>query len=229
MNDLRFYRTTRNFFAAVAMFFVTVCLFIGIFCWYGRAYVRIPFENKYYLLVKDCEEATVTAVMGEVYASGGAAYLYGTNAVALACYFTQTDAERVQHTLSERNVETRIVPLVGKDLYLYGDRAELSERVEANLSTVHACAQLLYDTANGLERMSYSQEEARARLEGVTSVLLGLQKENRDAAFSRWNADLFEIEQTGRDFAGGILFSKDMRNLQVRLCIMISEAAEYFT
>jgi len=228
MNRNYFYRAVRNYFAVIALFLVVICLFIGIFCWYGRGYACVPFQREYYLLVRECEDTTAAAVVGDVYASGGAAYLYRSDAVALACYFTLEDAEQVRNALLDKNVEADVLRVRSKRIYLYGEHAVQCGQIQSNLSTVQACAELLYDVANGLEKANYSQEEARARVVGVVNVLSGLQRQNEGEFYGEWNQKLEKTERKGEQICGGILFAKDVRYLQTQLCIDIADAAECF-
>lgn len=216
----------------LVVFVFTVILFIGIFCWYGRAYARIAFPQEYWFLVRACEESTAAAVVGSVYLSGGAGYLIeegGEQSVVLACYYTQTSAESVQSHLNGKGVETRILHLEPHDLALNGKNAAQSARIEANASLADSCAKILYETANKLELTEYSQEEARAAVRGVVSSLAGLRAGNEGSFYELWNAVLFGAERQGAELAEGILFAKDIRYLQVRLCYAIVNICDCFT
>ena len=205
----------------------TVCLFVGVFWWYGRGYARVSLGKEYYFLVRDCEDTTASAVAGQVYLSGGAGYLLG-DAVVLSCYFKETDAERVRGSMTEKGLETRLLALKTEDFTLSGERARYLKEVKANAETVETCARVLYDTANGLERTDISQDEARAAVKGVVSALKGLRQGNEDSFFELWNYELSKAERRGKELAEGILFAKDLRYLQVELCMDILHADEYF-
>ncbi len=218
------------FVAVLAVFLFTVCLFVGVFWWYGRDYARVCMDRTYYFLVHDCEDTTASAVAGQAYASGGAGYLIevdGKSAVVLACYFSQTDAERVRTSMSEKGVETGLLALTAEEFTL--NAAEEKGRVEANLATVETCARMLYDTANGLERTEVSQEEARAAVRGVVSSLKGLRQDNAGGLYDRWNAELMRAERRGTEIAEGIRFAKDLRYLQVELLLAVIHADTYFS
>ena len=215
---------------AIAIFLFTVCLFVGIFWWNGRAYAKVTLEEKYYLLVRDCEDTTASVVVGQIYSSGGAGYLLDTgNLVALACYFTDRDAEFVQSVMAEKGVDTRVVEISPEEFSLNGKRAEARAHITANANTVDTCARILYDTANGLERTELSQDEARAALTGVVKSLKGLREGNEGDLYGLWNAVLYEAEREGREVAAGILFAKDLRYIQIRLCLAISNIGNYFS
>lgn len=220
------------FVAAIAVFLVVVGAFIGVFRWYGRAYVRVSHEREYYFLVQTCEDATVSAVAGQVYFSGGAGYeleAEGKRCVAIACYFRRTDAERIQSAMREKGVAAEILSLSGSDFALEGENAGYADRVTGNLETAETCARILFDTANGLERLELSQDEAHTAVRGVVKALKGLRAQNAAPLFSRWNAALVTAESRGKELAEGILFAKDLRYLQTSLCHAIVRADSYFT
>ena len=217
-----------TFFTVLAVFLFTVCLFVGVFWWYGRDYARVSLGKEYYFLVRDCEDTTASAVAGQVYLSGGAGYLLGEDAVVLSCYFKKTDAERVQGSMTEKGLETRILALKTEEFTLSGDKARYLSRVEANADTVETCARVLYDTANSLERTDISQDEARAAVKGVVSALKGLRQGNEDSFFELWNHALSNAERRGKELTEGILFAKDLRYLQVEFCIAILSSDRYF-
>lgn len=220
------------FLAVVAGFVITVCLFVALFWWYGRDYARVSLDTTYYFLVRDCEDTTASAVSGQVYLSGGAGYLLEVGAestVVLACYFQETDAEYVQAVMTEKGVETRVLALTAKDFTLNGNAAAEQSRIASNAQTADTCARILYDTANGLERTDVSQEEARSALRGVVRSLKGLQTENTASLYTAWNAALYQAAKRGTELSEGILFAKDLRYLQVELCLMVVGAGEYFS
>lgn len=214
------------------MFLLTVAVFVSLFWWYGRESVRISPDREYYFLVKDCEETTVSAVAGQVYRAGGAGYpmeVNGRCCVALACYFRLTDAERVLTSMEEKGAVARIVTLSSRDFTLRGADAALKERVEGNLQTAETCARILYDGANGLERTSLTQEEAKTAVRGATKALKGLCARNTEALFARWNALLLPAVRRGGELDGDILFSKDLRALQTQLCLAVLAADSCFS
>lgn len=212
------------------MFAVLLCLFVGYLFWCGRDYARVQFSQEYWLLVRECEETTASAIVGESYVLGGAGNLIevnGARVVALACYYTEQEANTVQRSMDAKGVVTQIIPLAPADLELRGDSVSAENRILANTATVDECARILYDTANGLERTECSQEEARAALKGVLSSLKGLQEGNGEF-FSRWNSALEGVRRRGMETVQGILFARDLRYLQVQLCITVTNVKNYF-
>lgn len=225
------FRRRRGFFAAIALFAVLLCLFIVFLFWCGRDYARVKFTQKYWLLVRECEETTASAIVGESYVLGGAGNLVevnGERVVALSCYYSERDADLVRRGMESKGVVTQVIPLVPDDLELKGDRVSAQTRILANAETADACAKILYDTANGLERTECSQEEARAALKGVISSLRGLQDGNEGKIYSLWNAAIGNVRKRGEETVQGILFARDLRYLQVQLCIAITNVKNYF-
>lgn len=227
-----FHGSKKHFCIILAVFTAIVCAFIGIVWWCGRSYARVSLPQKYWILVRDCEDSTAAAVVGSTYLSGGAGYLIesgGKQCVVIACYYSETSAQSVRRTMEGKGIETRIEKRVPHDFTLNGNNSSYKERIISNAETVDTCAKILYDTANGLERTSVSQEEARAAVRGVVSSLHGLQEGNSGKCFSEWNTALLLAERRGIEIANGILFAKDLRYLQVQLCMNLTNAGDYFS
>ncbi len=224
-------KSAATFFAVLVMFLFVVALFAGVFFWQGERSVRVDGEREYYFLVRECEDTTASAVSGQVYLSGGAGYLLETNGrscVVLAGYFRLEDAERVKSTMAEKEIFADVLVLRSEDFFLEGDAAEEKNRVEGNLKTAETCARVLYDAANGLERTSLTQEEAKSAVRGVSKSLKGLREGNASELFSRWNAELVAAERRCTEICEGILFAKDLRYLQVQLLMAVVNADGYF-
>ena len=215
----------------IAVFSLCLCLFLGIFAWNGRNSKTVSLSQEYFLVVRECVSATAAAVAGEVYLSGGAGYLYetgGKSLVVLACYFSETAAESVCRTLSEKGTEASVLCVSPQEIVVRGSDAENAPLVEANALTADSCIRLLYRTANGLERTECSQEEARAALRGVAAALSGLCDSNGEGMFREWNAALRSAERKAKEIAEGLIFAKDVRYLQVQLCLAVVSASDYF-
>ncbi|MDE6058644.1 MAG: hypothetical protein K2G44_01220 [Clostridia bacterium] len=226
-----FHGSKKHFFIILAVFTAIVCAFVGIVWWCGRAYARVTLPQKYWLLVRDCEDSTAAAIIGNTYLSGGAGYLIetgGKQSVVIACYYSEVSAESVRRSMEGKGIETHIVKRAPSDFTLSGNSSSYKERIIENAETADTCAKILYDTANNLERTAISQEEARAAVRGVVSSLHGLQEGNTDRCFSQWNTALLLAERKGIEIANGIIFAKDLRYLQVQLCISISNTGDYF-
>ncbi len=226
-----FHGSKKHFIVVLAVFTAIVCAFVGIVWWCGRAYARVTLTQKYWFLVRDCEDSTATAIIGNTYLSGGAGYLIetgGRQSVVIACYYSEVSARSVQRTMEEKGIETRIEKYRPRDFTLNGNSSECKDKIISNANTADTCAKILYDTANALERTQISQEEARAAVRGVVSSLKGLYEGNEESCFAQWNTALLRAERRGKEITSGIIFAKDLRYLQVQLCFSISNIGDYF-
>lgn len=203
-----------------------LCFFVGIFAYVGTPEVDPHFS--YYFLVRDCEDTTAGAVSGESYASGGAGYYWAEeNAVVLACYFREADATFVADTMSESGVSVRIVSAQTEPFSV--GNAAFSDRIAANAKTLDSIARILFDAANGLERLEISQEEAHVRIASAADALSGLAKDNRGAEFDLWNAELLHAAGRLKGLEGELLFPKDLRYVQVMLTFCTLRQGAYFS
>lgn len=218
------------FCVAIFLFIVVLTLLVGVFEWNFRSAAEVQTGYTYYFLVRDCESATAGAVAGESYGSGGAGYLLeGDNAVVLACYYDESDAAAVRDTMSAKGVSVRILTRSSNSFKLDADHASERARVEANARTVDAASRVLYDAANSLERTEISQEEARAALKGVALSLAGLASENEGPLYALWNVEVLRAERKCRELSEEIVFAKDLRYLQIGLCMAVLGQGEFFT
>ncbi len=184
----------------------------------------------YYLLVKECNEQTVSASVGEVYSGGGAGIetsFDGKNFVVLAAYPHEDTAQKVQNQLLQKGETIGILALQGKEISLVGSEARLAQEICDNRNTVEGCIVLLYSLANELEKGTLSQERAKGILNGVVKTLEKQRVENGNN-FPVWNQAVQEVEQQGKEMAEGIVFAKDVRRLQIRLCMAMAKGEEMF-
>ena len=218
--------------AVIAIFTALVCLFVGVVYWGGRELVKVNVDFTYYFLIRDCEDSTAAAIVGQVYGSGGAGYLLrepSGDCVVIACYYTQGDAERVQTILQGKNVDAHVRKRSIGDFVLGRGSKEEAERIASGAQAADTCARLLYDTANGLERVETSQDEARAAVRGVAQSLRGLSSANGGKLYAQWNADMYSLAREAEEIANGILFAKDLRRIQVGICLAVLSLKDYFS
>lgn len=217
------------FIAALILFVIVVGIFLAIFQWKGKKRATVELGQEYFFLVRDCDSLTAGVVAGDSYLAGGAGYLLEKeNVVVLACYYKKTDAEFVEGTMSAKGVEVRVLSREAEDFTLTGKRASERARAEANAKTVDEVSHILYDTANGLERSSVTQEGARAAVTGALQSLNGLATDNGEGVYALWNVELRRAARRARELSTGILFSKDLRYLQIELCFLVLNMREYF-
>lgn len=220
------HRTRGALFAATLLFFFTLSVCIGIFA-HGRNFAAVDISKRYFFLVRDCESATAGAVAGESYYAGGAGYLMdeGTS-VVLAGYYSKSDATVVGGTMSERGVKVRVLEREISTFGVNGDAAEFAVRIESCADVLDTLSRMLFDAANGLERNTATQEEARAAVLGVAKSLAGLKTDGE--VFSLLDPELSRMQRRAKELAAGILFANDLRYLQVRMLFTILNFDQYF-
>ena len=207
---------------AAAMLFA-----LGIFLWWrARDCVRVSLGYEYFLLVRPCEESTAAAVIGESYSAGGAALAYGDDQIVLACYDTRSAAERICENMASDGTQSEVVRIASSEFFMYGSAAAYAPLAKANAATADSVARLLYDTANSLERSEIGQTEAVSALKGAAASLKGL-REGNGGVFEAWDRFLYRTESEARAAAGGIVFAKDIRRIQISLCIAVASIEEF--
>ncbi len=186
-------------------------------------------DTTFYFLVLPVEDKTVSAWSQNVYVSGGAGYVFThekQDYVALASYPTQAVAEGVQGTLQEKGQEVLILPLTLNALYFVGrENVEAQASVEGTVTTLLGCTQLLYNTANGVDSGQYTQNEARAVIDELKRVLVGLQSEGLAAFDNLLGGAVKECTA----MTSGIIYAKDIRYLQLSLSHGLYSLQEVFT
>ncbi len=213
---------------SVLLFLASTLVLCAVFYLTSLDRATVSGTRQYYLLARVCEDTTASAVAGEVYHAGGAGYetaIEGKSVIVLAGYPDLHSATRVQNTLSEMGTETELFPVACAPFSLIGNQAKEAETISAHLRTLDSCINLLYDTANGLERGNLSQKEGKSALDGVRRALSGLQE---NSPSQRWKQALERYVRKSEELASGLVFSKDLRNLQVQLCLLNVRAKEYF-
>lgn len=210
----------KDLIISVIAFAVCLAVFLVLVIYTGRPREEVDLGLEYYFLVRDCEESTSAAVVQEVYSYGGAGYLDGEN-VILACYYLKSDARRVCSLMEQRGESVYVQSRALKSITLRGESVKFRDEISANAQTAESVARLLYETANGLETGSLSQALAKNNLKGAADALNGLISLNVDPFFEKWNRELYSSASAIRTGAGTLLFSKDVRYLQVELCLSL--------
>lgn len=217
-------RNSRRAAVGISVVFLLLsCLFAGVVISEGRAFCTVEPDLSYSFVLRSCSKEVSAAVVKEVYRAGGAGYAT-EDGVIVACYFETSEAERAASMLRERGTEAEVKTRSVPAFVLEGRNREEGEAVLSTLSAADSCARVLFDVANGLERMTVGQEEARAAVRGVGMSLRALSKEGP----SLWGGEMTSVARDTDDVAAGILFAKDVRLLQVRLCLAVLSAKRFF-
>lgn len=206
--------------AVVALF---VCAFGGILCRAGHTSIRVQPKFTYYFLVQECAETTAAAVMGEVETSGGAGYPMGES-VVVACYYGEEEAERVRFSLASRGESMEISERTVPAFFLDGKNEEEAKKILGLFSAADSCARVLFCIANRLERGEIGQEEARAAVKNATECLFTI----ASSGYSRWDRAFLATGLEGKAMEKELLFSKDLRRMQARICMDLLSAPEFF-
>lgn len=213
-------------------FLSAVCVFSGVF--YSRVLLRaevVDCSRSFYFLVS--EEENAAAAAQSVALDGGAGYVmrrFGNEYAVMACYFTEPAARAVQHTLSVREIPSRILEESGGTLYLTTNSEKRNaEKLKGCFHTLGDCVSLLYDLATAAETGGYTQQELKRILADVGGVLSRLSEENREGIFTGISACAAtasaEIARIRRD----IVYAKDLRYIQVWLSDQYLLLAEDFS
>ncbi len=216
---------SKGLFVSIAAFLLCIAVFVVLVIFTGRARADVDTELDCYFLVRNCDDSTSAAVVGEVYSAGGAGYLYG-DSVIIACYYTKADARRVCSLLEGRGESVGILARSFEKLTLRGGDTEHKEEILGSIETAKSAARLLYDTANGLETGSLSQVSAKANVEGAADALEGVAASD-PSLLDRWDCVLYDVIRNAREKSRGILFSKDVRFLQVSLCCAVLNIGQW--
>ena len=212
---------------SIGAFICCVAAFIALAVFTGRARADVRLGLDYYFLVKECEDSTSAAVVGEVYSSGGAGYLYG-DTVILACYYQKADARRVCSLMEARGEKVSVLCRSLDGITLRGEDAAFAEKVKNTASTAESVARLLYDTANALERGTADQKAAKGNVKGAADALEGLAAADSEPLFAKWDLAVRNVARAAREKSRDILFAKDVRYLQISLCCMLLDMGSYF-
>lgn len=195
---------------------VTVAIIIGVI---SAGSSKIKFESEYYFVCYTVRDNAVSAdaISDTVSSYGGAGYVLeydGDFYVTVACYYTESEANRVKQTLLTRGLKCSVLE-VGRDEYtLQSAAAKRNEKLFlGNLNTLTSLSRMCYDCANGLDTGEYSQSAAKAVLKDVKSGLDGLRSANVENCFS---GELRRLIAECEAISGYIL-SKDMRKLQIAI------------
>ncbi len=216
----------------LAGFLSFVCILSGVL--YSRVLLRaevVDCSQSFYFLVS--EEENVAATAHSIALDGGAGYIMrrsGREYAVLACYFTEPAARAVQNTLSVRDISSRILEESGGTLYLTTNSEKRNaEKLKGCFHTLGDCISLLYDLATAAETGGYTQQELKRLLADVGGVLSRLSEENREGIFTGISACAATASAKVAQIRRDIVYSKDIRYIQVWLSDQYLRLAEDFS
>ncbi len=200
--------------AAVALT-VLICVF-AVTC-YGS---KLKYTTRFYFVCYAMEENSISAgsISSAVSAYGGAGYIIeyrGKYYITVSCYYEEKDAENVCRELKDRNLQCSVLKIETNSYLLKTSNAKKNaELYKGNLNTLYSLSRMAYDCANALDTGEYSQGNAKSVIADIKSGLNSLYNANTSNCFT---VELNRLAAECEDAAGGIIYSKDLRKLQIAI------------
>lgn len=200
---------------SVAVITVLICIFAA--SCHGA---KLKFKTCFYFVCYAMEDNSISAgsISSAVSAYGGAGYILehgGKYYVTVSCYYEEKDAENVCRELKDRNLFCSVLKIETKEYRLKtSDAKKHAELYRGNLNTLNSLSRLAYDCANALDTGEYNQSKAKAVIADIKSGLNSLLSANENNCFT---AELRRLIAECDDAAGGIVYSKDLRKLQIAI------------
>ena len=177
----------------------------------------LNFEATFYFVCYKTEENYVSAssVSEAVSSYGGAGYILeldGEYYITVSCYYSENDANAVCDSLARRDLNCFVLKKETDEYYLPRSAEKNSELYRGNLNTLTSLSSLTYTCANKLDTGEYSQADAKRVLGEVLKGLRSLENANKENCFS---SELRRLITICEDAESGIIYSKDLRKLQI--------------
>ena len=205
------------FISVVVVLVVTVAIIIGVI---AQNNSKITFQTEYHFVCYTVRDNSISAdaISDTVSSYGGAGYVLeykGDYYVTVACYYTQTEANRVRQNLLKRGLNCSVLSVETDEYTIQTVGARDREKLFiGNLNTLYSLSHMCYECANGLDTGEYNQSLTKGVLKDVMSGLNGLKLANSENCFSgEIRRLLAECESVG----DGYIYSKDMRKLQIAI------------
>lgn len=181
---------------------------------------KLKFKTCFYFVCYTMEDNSVSAssISSAVNSYGGAGYILehdGKYYVTVSCYYSKSDADGVCKTLRGRNLDCLVLKIETTEYALQTISARKNSKLFlGNLTTLEQLAKLAYDCSNALDTGEYGQSKAKAVVCDIKSALEGLQKSNSNNCFTD---ELKRLVSTCDETTEGIIYSKDLRKLQIAI------------
>lgn len=200
--------------AVTAIVTVTVIICVLAFS-YGTA--TLTFEAAFYFVCYKTEDNYLSAssVSDAVSSYGGAGYILeldGEYYVTVSCYYSESDAVAVRDSLARRELTCFVLKRETKEYSLPRSAEKNSGLYRGNLNTLTSLSALAYTCANKLDTGEYSQTDAKRVLSDILTGLKSLENANVGNCFSD---ELRRLVTICGDAGDGIIYSKDLRKLQI--------------
>lgn len=200
---------------AVAVLTVLVCIFA-----FSCSGSKLKFKTCFYFVCYAMEDNAISAgsISSAVSAYGGAGYILELNGkyyVTVSCYYEESDAETVCRELKDRNLFCSVLKMETSEYTLKTSYAKKNaELYKGNLNTLNSLSRLAYDCANALDTGAHSQSNAKSVISDIKSGLNSLLNANENNCFT---VELKRLVALCDDAASGIVYSKDLRKLQIAI------------
>lgn len=199
--------------SVTAAILVTAAVIFAVF--YGGGGKK-EFSAVFYAVCYRTEDDALSAdaISENVSGLGGAGYVLeygGKYYITVALYYSSSEAEKVVKNLLDKGVMCEAVKLE-RTQFNAKDKNE-AELFGGNLNTLISLSKLCYDCANSLDGGEYGQQAAKGVLADIEKCLDGLEKANKDNCFF---GELERLKAECRA-AGGFIYSKNMRKLQIAI------------
>ena len=179
----------------------------------------LTFETTFYFVCYKTEDNYLSAssVADAVSSYGGAGYILeldGEYYITVSCYYSESDAKSVRDSLARRELNCFVLKKETNEYSLPASAKKNIGLYRGNLNTLTSLSSLAYTCANKLDTGEYSQANAKQVSADILRGLRSLQTANADNCFSN---ELRRLVTICEDAGNGIIFSKDLRKLQIAI------------
>ena len=193
---------------------VTICAFA-----FSCNTLTLTFDTTFYFVCYKSEENYISAssVSDAVSSYGGAGYILeldGEYYITVSCYYSENDANAVCDSLAKRELDCFVLKKQTTEYSLPRSAGKNAELYKGNLNTLTSLSSLAYACANKLDTGEYSQTNAKRALADLLKGLKSLQNANTGNCFS---GELGRLCTICEDAGKGIVYSKDLRKLQIAI------------
>ena len=181
--------------------------------------LTLTFETTFYFVCYKSSDNYLSAssISDAVSSYGGAGYILeldGEYFITVSCYYSENDANSVRDSLARRELDCFVLKKETKEYPLPRSAGKNAELFKGNLNTLTSLSSLAYACANKLDTGEYSQANAKQVSSDLLKGLKSLQSSNSSNCFSN---ELRRLIIICEDAGSGIVYSKDLRKLQIAI------------
>ena len=181
--------------------------------------LTLTFETTFYFVCYKSSDNYLSAssISDAVSSYGGAGYILeldGEYFITVSCYYSENDANAVRDSLARRELDCFVLKKEITEYSLPRSAGKNAELFRGNLNTLTSLSSLAYACANKLDTGEYSQANAKQVISDLLKGLKSLQNANMSNCFSN---ELKRLTIICEDAGSGIVYSKDLRKLQIAI------------